>query len=150
MPLHCSYLDIFTGISTWKILPSHTVLTHIFHISSPPKNWNRFINAVFLPKNPKDVASISHKSPNGEVLIRDSSPARQSHQGCRCSNSGAAKWSCGATGPGAGRPLENGHIMGIQARIREKIMGSFGKLEDFPAFDGWYWMMLHHHVEMVI
>jgi len=26
--------------------------------------------------------------------------------------------------------------MGIQARIREKIMGSFGKLEDFPAFDG--------------
>jgi len=33
-------------------------------------------------------------------------------------------------------PLENGHIMGIQARIREKIMGPFGKLEDFPAFDG--------------
>jgi len=26
--------------------------------------------------------------------------------------------------------------MGIQARIREKIMGPFGKLEDFPAFDG--------------
>jgi hypothetical protein len=109
---------------------------HLPHLFTSKKLESIHQRCFFLPKNPKDVASISHKSPNGEVLIRDSSPARQSHQGCRCSNSGAAKWSCGATGPGAGRPLENGHIMGIQARIREKIMGSFGKLEDFPAFDG--------------